>query len=87
MFYTLILDVVHDNDSIRPHLRNLRFLKLFPARYPTLQAAGYGMNQEEFRDKLGSEIVIEHAKGHFSGARDNTKEVPVILESLLKMAK
>lgn len=40
-------------------------------------------NQDDFRDKLGSEIVIEHARGHFSGARDGTKEVPVVLKKLL----
>jgi predicted alpha/beta hydrolase family esterase len=44
-------------------------------------------NQDDFRDKLGSEIVVEHAKGHFSGNRDKTTELPLVLESVLKMAK
>lgn len=42
-------------------------------------------NQEEFRDHLGSEIIIEHARGHFSGSKGVT-ELPMALESLLRFA-
>jgi len=42
-------------------------------------------NQEDFKDKLGSEIIIEHAKGHFSGDRDGTREIPTVLEKLLDL--
>ncbi len=44
-------------------------------------------NQDDFRDKLGSEIVIEHGKGHFSGNRDKAFEVPIILEKVLGMSR
>lgn len=40
-------------------------------------------NQDDFRDKLGSEIVIEHAKSHFS---KGTLELPSALEALLSIA-
>lgn len=40
-------------------------------------------NQEDFRDKLGSGIIIEHARGHFSGGRDSTTELPVARDALL----
>lgn len=40
-------------------------------------------NQDDFRDKLGSEIIIEHARGHFSGGRDGTKEFPIVRDALL----
>ncbi len=40
-------------------------------------------NQSDFRDKLGSKIIIEHQKGHFSGPRDNMTELPVVLDSIL----
>lgn len=40
-------------------------------------------NQDDFRDKLGSEIIIEHAKGHFSGRRDKVFELPVVLEKVI----
>lgn len=40
-------------------------------------------NQDDFRDKLGSEIVIEHGRGHFSGQSDGVTELPIVLESLL----
>ncbi len=44
-------------------------------------------NQEEYKDKLGSEIIIEHTKGHYSGGRDNCFELPIVVESLLRLAK
>lgn len=43
-------------------------------------------NQDDFRDKLGSEIVVEHAQGHFSGSRDNAFELPIVLKKLLEIA-
>lgn len=42
-------------------------------------------NQEDFCEKLGSEIIIEHYMGHFSGARDKVFELPIALEALLKI--
>ena len=44
-------------------------------------------NQDDFRDKLGSRIVIEHNKGHFSGPSDNIIELQVVLEALLEISK
>src|SRR3989339_1196447 len=38
-------------------------------------------NQEEYRDKLGAKIIIEHEKGHFSG-RNGTTELPVVLDAV-----
>jgi uncharacterized protein len=43
-------------------------------------------NQDDFRDKLGSEIVIEHKMSHFNQAA-GIKEVPVVLEKLMEIAK
>lgn len=43
-------------------------------------------NQDDFRDKLGSEILIEHAKGHFSGSRDGVLELPIVVEKVLKLS-
>jgi len=42
-------------------------------------------NQDDFRDKLGCKIIVEHEKGHFSGPSDGIKELQVVLEELLKM--
>lgn len=42
-------------------------------------------NQDDFRYKLGSKIVVEHAMGHFSGST-GIKELPVALASILEMA-
>lgn len=41
-------------------------------------------NQDDFRDKLNSKIIIEHDKGHFDEEAGIT-ELPVVLEELLKM--
>jgi uncharacterized protein len=42
-------------------------------------------NQNSWRAKAGAEIVIEHAKGHFSG-NDGITELPSALEALLKIS-
>lgn len=42
-------------------------------------------NQDTFRDELGSEIVVEHAMGHFT-EDGGTKELPVALKAMLKIA-
>ena len=41
-------------------------------------------NQDEFRDKLGSKIIVEHNMYHFSQSRGIT-ELPIALESLLNI--
>jgi len=43
-------------------------------------------NQDDFKEKLGSKIVIEQQKGHFSGS-DGLKELPVALEAVLEISK
>ena len=43
-------------------------------------------NQDDFRENLGSEIIIEHKMSHFSGS-DGITRLPVVLESLLKISK
>lgn len=43
-------------------------------------------NQEDFRDKLGSRIIIEHHRGHFSGSK-GVLELPVALEAILSLTK
>lgn len=41
-------------------------------------------NQDDFRDRLGAEIIIEHQQGHFSGSTGTT-ELPIALQSVLKI--
>ncbi|MFA5186121.1 MAG: alpha/beta hydrolase [Patescibacteria group bacterium] len=43
-------------------------------------------NKDEFADKLGSKIITEHAKGHFSGST-GILELPIVLESVLDVTK
>ncbi|MBI2604421.1 MAG: serine hydrolase family protein [Candidatus Harrisonbacteria bacterium] len=42
-------------------------------------------DQDDFRDKLGATIIVEHAMGHFSGD-SGTTELPIALKSILEMA-
>lgn len=44
-------------------------------------------NSEDFKNKLGSKIIIEHKKWHFSDEFGNNKKLPVVLEELLKISK
>ena len=43
-------------------------------------------NQDNFHNQLGSEIIIEHQKGHFDDEAGIT-ELPVVLEKILEMAE
>jgi uncharacterized protein len=42
-------------------------------------------NQDDFRDQLGSKIIIQKQQGHFSESVGGTTELPIALESLLGM--
>jgi len=44
-------------------------------------------NKADYQNILKSEIIVEHMKGHFSGRRDKTIELPVVLSKLLEIAK
>src|SRR3989344_2997924 len=43
-----------------------------------------------FKEKLGAEVIVKHALGHFSGSIEGEPactELPVVLEKILEMAK
>lgn len=42
-------------------------------------------NQDDYRDKLGSEIIIEHQKGHYN-EDSHAFDLPIALEKLLEMS-
>lgn len=42
-------------------------------------------NKEDFKNKLGSEIIIKYAMGHFSGPSNGITKLPIVLKSLLKI--
>jgi predicted alpha/beta hydrolase family esterase len=42
-------------------------------------------NQDSWREKLGAKIIVEHAKGHFSG-EDGVTELPSALEAVLEIS-
>ena len=43
-------------------------------------------NQDDFREKLGAEIIIEHRQRHFSGS-GGTTELPIVPEKLLELSE
>lgn len=68
-----------DLGKVKSHLQ--KSVAIFSDDDPYVQLE----NQEEFRDQLGARILIEHAKGHFSGST-GTLELPVALNAVLEMA-
>ncbi len=43
-------------------------------------------NQEEYKEKLGAKIIVEHKKGHFSGSTGTT-ELPTALKSVIEISQ
>lgn len=43
-------------------------------------------NQEEYIERLGAKIIVEHGKGHFSGSTGTT-ELPVALNSIIEISQ
>ncbi|OGZ13471.1 MAG: hypothetical protein A2942_01355 [Candidatus Lloydbacteria bacterium RIFCSPLOWO2_01_FULL_50_20] len=74
------LDTPLDLNSVRAHLP--KSIAIFSDNDPYVPLD----NQDDFRDKLGSEIVLKERMGHFKGGNDGITELPVVLESLLKIA-
>ena len=65
-------------DKVKSHL--LKSVAIFSDNDPWVPLS----NQEEFKEKLGSEIIIEHKMGHFSWS-DGIKELPLVLNKLLEL--
>jgi len=63
-------------EKVKMHTNN--FVSIFSDNDPLVPFD----NSEIFKDKLGSKVIVEHNKGHFSGS-DNVKELPSALDSIL----
>lgn len=74
------LGTTPDFERVKAHIR--KSVALFSDDDPWVPLD----NQDDFRDQLGSEIVIQHARGHFSGGRDGTTELPIVLEKILELS-
>jgi len=72
------LETPLDWEKIKKHTDN--FVSIFSNDDPYVPLG----DLEIFKKELGSKIVLEHNKKHFSGS-DNVKELPVVLEEILKM--
>ena len=59
-------------EKVKSHL--LKIVAIFSDNDPWVPLE----NQDDFKNKLGSDIIIEHNRGHFSGS-DGVKELPVVL--------
>lgn len=67
-----------DFDKIRTHMR--KSVAIFSGNDPWVPLD----NQDEFRNKLGSEIIVLENHQHFSGGQGYT-ELPIVLEQLHEM--
>jgi len=38
-------------------------------------------------ERLGAKLIVQHGMGHFSGAMDGVKELPIALDSVLELEK
>lgn len=69
-----------DFSLVRPRLG--RSVALFSDNDPWVPVA----NIEDFREKLGSEIIIQSGRGHFD-EEAGFMELPIVLEKLLELAR
>lgn len=69
-------------DLKKVRARAKRFISIFSDNDPFVPKE----NWKIFSEKLGSENIIEKRKGHFSDD-DGVKELPVVLEAVLKIAR
>ena len=74
------LETPLDFSKVTPHLP--RNVAIFSDNDPYVPLD----NQDDFRDKLGSEIIIEHGMGHFSQST-GTFELLVALDAVLNIVK
>jgi hypothetical protein len=73
------LDTPLDLEKVKSHLP--KSIAIFSDNDPYVPLD----NQDDFRDKLGSRIIIEHNMYHFSKSHGIT-QLPIALESLLNIA-
>lgn len=73
------LDAPLDLRKVRTHLN--KSVAIFSDNDPNVPID----NQESFKVKLGSKIIVEHNKGHFSGS-DGITELPSALEAVLSLS-
>lgn len=69
-----------DWDKIRSHCENFVAIHSDNDPYVSLE---YG---DIFKNKINAELIIRHDMKHFSGD-DGVTELPIVLESLLKLSK
>ena len=69
-----------DFENVKNHTRNIFAVFSDDDEFVSLD------NVDVFKNKLGAKTTVEHARGHFS-QETGIKELPIVLEELLKMAK
>lgn len=74
------LETPIDTDKVRMHLD--KSIAIFSSDDPYVPLE----NQKYFQDKVGSETILLENMGHFT-EEDGTRDLPIVLEKLLEMAK
>ena len=68
-----------NSEKVRSYLK--RSVALFSDNDPWVPVE----NAEEFKEKLGSEVIVEHDKGHFN-EEAGFKELPIVLKKVLELS-
>lgn len=69
-----------DFENVKNHTKNIVAIFSDDDEFVSLD------NMDAFKEKLGAKTILEHKKGHINGEA-GIKELPVVLEELLKMTK
>jgi predicted alpha/beta hydrolase family esterase len=69
-----------DFEKVKSHVKNIVAVFSDDDEFVPLD------NIEYFKEKLGAKTILEHNRGHFS-QETGIKELPIVLEEILKMAK
>ena len=74
------LETPIDFENVKNHTKNIVAVFSDNDEFVSLDNVGL------FKEKLGAKTIVEHNRGHFS-QETGIKELPIVLEELLKMAE
>lgn len=75
------IDTPIDFNKVKKHTN--KFIAVYSDNDPYVPVS----DSKLFKERLGAELILEKGKGHITGGEDNITELPVALESILKISK
>ncbi len=74
------IDTPIDFDKVKRHTN--KFIVIYSDSDPYVPVS----DSELFKENLGAELILEKSKGHITG-EDGITELPIVLDSILKISK